>query len=141
MRKYFIDTNVLADLVLDRDGADLAKQILELCNSDRWTHLYTSYLSIANIAFLLRKRSTDDIRKCLLSIMDKCEVLPMNNEQMLSAIRDCNSPDFEDALQIMCAEEKNCDVIITNNVKHFKSFTEIPVLTPSEFLNKVAMSM
>ena len=45
-----------------------------------------------------------------------------------------SSPDFEDSLQIMCAEEKLCDVIVTDNAGHFRDFTDIPVLTPADFL-------
>jgi len=133
--KIFLDTNVLLDLVLDRDGADAAQRIVTIGRKDEWTRLYASYLSMANIAYILRKRPMEDVKDCLSQLYKLLAVLPMNDTQLMSAIRNCSSPDFEDSLQIMCAEDKACDVIVTNNPAHFRSFTDIPVLTPDEFLS------
>lgn len=51
---------------------------------------------------------------------------------------DC--PDFEDALQIYCADDGNCDVIVTRDKKHFDAYTDIPVYTPKEFIKKLTPS-
>ena len=81
------------------------------------------YLTVANAAFIFKKgRQKDEVLNC------------MNDMQIHDALK-CKSPDFEDSLQIMCAEEKGCDVILTNNVTHFRDYTDIPVLTPAEFLS------
>lgn len=44
-----------------------------------------------------------------------------------------NFPDFEDAVVCACAEQQNCDYIITRNSKDFAD-SPIPALTPGEFL-------
>ena len=132
--KIFLDTNVLLDLVLDRDGANDARRIISIGHEDEWTRLYVSFLTMANIAYVLRKRPMDEVKACLSKLYKFCEVLPMNDSQLMTAIRNCSSPDFEDSLQIMCAEEKLCDVIVTDNTAHFRDFTDIPALTPVDFL-------
>ena len=132
--KIFLDTNVLLDMVQDRAGADNARQIVGICRENNWTRLYVSYLSMANIAYVLRKKPTEEVKDCLARLYKLVGILPMNDMQLMTAIRNCDSPDFEDALQIMCAEEKDCDVIISSNISHFRPFTDIPVLSPAEFL-------
>ena len=70
----------------------------------------------------------------LKSLMGIFNVLPMNDMQIYVAVRNGSSPDFEDNLQIMCAEYGGCDLVITDNVSHFRDHTDIPVLSPDEFL-------
>ena len=60
----------------------------------------------------------------------------MNDMCYYDALRSDN-PDFEDALQISCADYGNCDVIVTRDTKHFDAYTDIPVYTPKEFLDKL----
>jgi len=42
--------------------------------------------------------------------------------------------DFKDALQYYCAIKMDCKILITRNGRDFKE-SEIPVLTPDEYLN------
>ena len=133
--KIFLDTNILLDLVQERVGAEDARRIIGISRENAWTRLYVSYLSMANIAYILRKSGTEAIKSCLSAICKLCEVLPMNDMQLLTAVRNCDCPVFEDALQIMCAEEKGCELIITSNISHFRPYTDIPVLSPAEFLS------
>jgi len=44
--------------------------------------------------------------------------------------------DFEDSLQYFSALRTNCDIIITRNGKDFKK-SQIPIMTPDEFLNSI----
>ncbi len=44
--------------------------------------------------------------------------------------------DFEDAIQYLVAKRYNCDEIITRNIKDYKQ-SDIPVLTPEQFLKKL----
>ena len=133
--KIFLDTNILLDLVLDRAGAPDARKIVDIGKDNSWVKLCVSYLSMANIAYVLRKRPTEEIKDCLTRLYKLVDILPMNDMQLMTAIRNCDCPDFEDALQIMCAEEKGCDVIITSNISHFRPYTDIPVFSPAEFLS------
>ena len=55
MIKAFIDTNVLIDLLLERDGCQDAATIL-LCQKEQKCSLFLSSLTMANIAYILRKK-------------------------------------------------------------------------------------
>ena len=48
-----------------------------------------------------------------------------------------NFPDFEDAMQCVCAENCMADMIITRNIKDFMP-SPIPVISPFDFLERHA---
>ena len=50
MKKIFIDTNVIIDLLIKRDGYIASAKILALAKDTNVT-LYSSVLTMANIAF------------------------------------------------------------------------------------------
>ena len=53
MKTVFLDSNVILDAILDRSGAENAKQILQF-GRDQQIRNCTSVLSFANIAYILR---------------------------------------------------------------------------------------
>jgi len=139
MEKLFIDTNLIVDIVEERKDAPLARQILQYSKREDFVHIYASYLSFANTAYIIRKRPSIEIKEEILALMKHINVISSGDMQLLRASQ-CQSPDFEDALQIACAESKNCDVIITRNPEHFRSYTEIPVVTPEDFVSHCKQS-
>lgn len=132
MTKIFFDTNILLDVILSRDPERQAEKIISISTESEDIRIYASYLSLADMAFILRHQGTGSIKKSLAEVMKWCDILPCTDMQILAAMKS-ESPDFEDSLQIMCAEYKQCDLIVTRNKKHFVSHTAIPVLTPEEF--------
>jgi len=135
--KIFFDTNVLLDLLLKRPGYQNAQKILEYASADEWSRVYLSYLSVADAAYVLRKISIQDLYKHIRQIVKIFNVLPCNDIQIIAAEK-VNSPDYEDSLQIACAEQARCNVIITGNKSHFASVSSIPVTTPEEFVSMFA---
>lgn len=136
MSKTFLDTNVILDAFLpDRPSAEASRQILAIGNeTDR---LYLSSLSMANLDYVLRKNLG---RERAIGILDalfkRYYILPVNDMNVYEALHsDC--PDFEDSLQSSCADYGNCDCIVTNNTRHFKTFAPLPVFTPEEFLEGI----
>lgn len=128
--KIFLDTNIFLDLLLGREKSELAANILS--KSSDWVRFYISFLTVANSAYVMRKLPQETMRKRISVLLKYCNILPMNEMQALDALHE-DTPDFEDKLQILCAEYGDCDVIITSNTLHFKPFTAIPVITPEEF--------
>lgn len=139
MRKIFLDTNVLLDLIERRSGLEMAEKIVEYVSKSSAERLYVSALTMANAAYVIRRRTAQEIKICLSECMGFCNVLPMNDMQLFEAVRSGTSPDFEDNLQIMCAEYGGCDLIITNNAGHFRGHTDIPVLSPEEFVSRCSV--
>lgn len=134
MKKLFLDTNVLVDFVLEREGADDAACLLQL-GEDGKARIAVSFLTIANLAYIIRKgRTQKEIYDIIADFSDMFEVLSMDSEQLADALS-APAADFEDMLQYQCARAHHCDMIITRNGKHFR-FSDIKVATPKEFLGR-----
>ena len=141
--RLFLDTNVLLDILLERPGYEDVLEILQM-GSDGKVALCTSFLSMANIAYLLRKEFHGGILlPTLKQISSLVEILPMDNDQLQRAMM-LEGPDFEDILQAVCAHSANCQTIITNNRKDFAlqpgllaDWFSPEVLSPWEFKNRI----
>ena len=132
MKRVFLDTNILLDYGLDRELADYAGSILELGRRGL-IELTASYLSFANMGYILRHHPIDEIYQLIRMMRQPVEVLPCNAAQLDAGLI-TGVKDFEDVMQYQCAKEAGCDVIITNNKKDFQLFCDIPFLTSEEFL-------
>lgn len=141
--KAFLDTNILLDLLLERPGYEDSARILQ-AGEDGEAVLCCSFLTMANLAFILRKTvSATRLVPTLVQIKSLVKVLPMDEGQLSEACF-LNGPDFEDILQAVCARQGACTHIVTRNVADF-SFTcmdSFPneagafptVCTPAEFV-------
>ena len=130
--KVFLDTNILIDYVDHRDKRVYAKLILGLADLGIIS-LYASYLSYANMGYILRKRTQEERYTLMKEARSLATVLPCDANQPDLAL---SQPvkDFEDMLQYQCALAAGCDVVVTNNKKDFHEFCSIPFLTSEEFL-------
>lgn len=135
MRKVFLDTNILLDYGLNRSNADYAGNILEL-GKRGVIQLYASYLSYANMGYILRDHPTSERYKLFRMMRTPVEVLPCDAAQ-LDAGLEFEVRDFEDMMQYQCAKAAGCDVIVTNNKRDFQQFCDLPFLTSEEFLLRI----
>ena len=135
-KTVFLDTNVLLNVLLVREGEESARQILEM-GAKRQLRICFSSLTVANEAYIARKAyPKSELMEVFQLYLKKYVILPNNDMGIMFAMNsDC--PDFEDALQIACAEAELCDAIITCNTSHFAPYTDIPVYTPEDFLKKI----
>ena len=133
MKKSFIDTNIIIDLLIKRDGYIASAKILALAKDNDVT-LYSSVLTMANIAYILRKSFVGDgLYQQMMKLSNILCVSDLTKKQFEQAIS-LKARDFEDALQYYCAMDNSCDVIITRNKKDF-TFSTITVLTPEEYFD------
>lgn len=132
MKKVFLDTNILMDLVDHRELREYAEMIIELGKTGA-IQLFASYLSYANMGYILRHRSPDERYTKIRQAREVTTVLPCDDSQLINTL---NQPvkDYEDMLQYQCAKAAGCDVIVTNNKKDFQQFCDLPFLTSEEFL-------
>lgn len=134
--KLFIDTNVILNFILRREGWEYVGQLIDLSIRQE-LRCYCSYLSVADIAYIVRKSSgAEGVRRIIKELLSWCEVLSPSSQDISTAIK-LRHPDFEDALQILCAEMKGCDAIITRNLKHFEACTEIPAICCEALISKM----
>lgn len=135
MRHIFLDTNILLDLLLARKNRIYAEQVF-LRQDESDIRVCASALSIANIAYILRQSPADEKKQYLQTIRDMVKILPLDARCIDRSLTK-NAPDFEDMLQYQCAIAGGCECIITGNIRHFKPFSRIPVLTAKEFLDSL----
>jgi predicted nucleic acid-binding protein len=130
MKYYFIDTNIILDLLADRKPfSENAEQLFILAEQKK-IRLYCSIISFNNIYYILKKEighkkaiSTLNIIKHHLQIID------FEKNTLLKAM-DSEFNDFEDAIQYFSAlTNPNIECIVTRNEKDFKHSTLL-VLTP-----------
>ena len=132
MKRVFLDTNILLDLVQRRQHLNEAATILQYAYEEK-IEVAASTLSFANIAYILRKLPQELFYQLMSRLSEDIPMLPLTPTDMRNAI---GNPvkDFEDMLQYQCALAAGCDVIVTNNKKDFHEFCRIPFLTAEEFL-------
>lgn len=132
MMKVFLDTNVLLDYGQLRDRHDEAETIFCLGDAGK-IELYASYLSYANMGYILRNMEREAKYALISSTREGVTVLPCDEAQLDAALKH-HVKNYEDMLQYQCALAAGCDVVVTNNKKDFYEFCQIPFLTSEEFL-------
>lgn len=134
MKKVFVDTNILVDLIADRRPfSKFAIQIFSKAE-ERRVKLYTSSHSIATTHYLLKKYIDEkELRNVLHSLLDYLNIVAIDLDVLKKGLKSKHK-DFEDALQIISANSiEKLDCIVTRNTKDFKD-SEIPVLNPDELI-------
>ena len=137
MKKLFIDTNIVIDLLSRRDPFfEEAASLFSLADK-KIIELSVSSLTIANISYtLLRQINSKEAKSVLRKLRLIIEILPLDDKIVGLALNDDSFTDFEDGLQHFTAIENNQDIIITRNLKDFKN-SKLPVLTARQFLETI----
>lgn len=129
--KVFLDTNIILDTILDRPHSDESDQIVARGLMGKF-EMYTSFLSIANMAYILRKMPQHELLSLLSETCSMINIISMDSALLNKAIAE-PFDDFEDGLQYQSAMAEGCDYIITNNEKDWQKST-IPVYSSADFL-------
>ena len=131
MKKVFLDTNVVIDLLDKREPFYREAVSLFTLAYNKKITLYISALTFATASYLLRKHGKTEMRLLLDNLRKLSKITAIGEiDDALASTFD----DYEDALQYYSALHKKVEAIITRNKKDFNS-SKIPVLTPTEFLN------
>jgi len=136
MKKVFVDTNIIVDLIADRKP--FSKYSIEIFKKaeDKKIKLFTSSHSIATTHHLLKKYIDEKtLREILNNLLDYVTVIAVDTDILKKGLRSKHK-DFEDSIQIGCASAiDKIDCIVTRNIKNFRE-SEILVLTPDELCLK-----
>jgi predicted nucleic acid-binding protein len=132
MKKLFIDTNIIIDLIANRNPfSKYAIEIFKKAEENK-LKLFTSSHSIATTHYLLKKYVDEKtLREVICNLLDYFTVVPVDIDILKKGLRSKHK-DFEDAIQILCASSvEKLDCIVTRNIKDFRD-CELPVFTPDE---------
>ena len=137
--KVFLDTNVMLDFLGERKlFFKPAEIIVNLADIGELT-ICVSALSFATCNYFLGKEFGLAIAKEKISKFKIISEIVALDEIIIEKSLTSNFSDFEDGLQCFSALKANCNFIITRNLKDFKN-SEIPVMTPTEFLISIHKS-
>ncbi len=134
--KVLIDTNVILDVLCNRsEFVEDSSRVWKYCEVNQ-IEGYISALSIPNIVYILRKELTPQKTQQLIQqILMIFEVIDLKSSDLKNAAEMLSS-DFEDAVQMCCANRIKADYIVTRNIRDFKE-SKVPALKPSEFLERM----
>ena len=137
MKKVFIDTNIVIDLLSKREPFyDESANLFSLADK-KIIELSTSSLTIANTNYiLLRQTNSKNAKEILRKLRLIVKVLSLDDKIIGVALNDNSFSDFGDGLQYFTAIENNQDLIITRNLKDFKA-SKLPVMTARQFLETI----
>lgn len=132
MEKLLVDTNIVVDLLTRREDFYREAQDLFTLSDEGKVKLLVSSLTFANTHYLLdRHKNKDEARKILIKFKVLVEVAKLDDKIIELALAS-DFTDFEDAIQYYTALENGVDVIITRNLRDFKT-SKLPVLTAKEY--------
>lgn len=137
MKKVFVDTNILIDLLGYRKP--FSKYAIEIFDKAerRKVELFVSSHSFATTHYLLKKYMMEtELREVLYALLDYLTIIAVDTDMIKKGLRS-NYKDFEDALQIIAANSiRKLDYIVTRNLKDF-SDSGIAILPPDELVRVI----
>ncbi len=138
MTDIFINTDVIIDFLIDRKPYSREAAILFTLIDQRKLKGYSSSLTFSNLYYILRKIETHNkVISKLDNLSDILSILKVEEQTIKNALKS-GFADFEDSIQYFCARDnKKISAIITRNTKDYKR-SEIPVMTPGDYLKAVS---
>ena len=136
MKRLFIDTNVMLDLLGEREPFHEAiAKTASLGDTGKLT-LVVSPISFATVNYFLSKFETPGMAREKLRKFKIISEICILDEPIIEKGLNSSFKDFEDSFQYFSAIASNCMVIFTRNGKDFKK-SLFPVMTADEYLKSI----
>lgn len=133
MHKLFIDINVILDVALAREPHLISSQKILSHIEKKKAFGYLSAISCTTIYYLIQKedsrKSALNYTRDLLKLLSVVEV----NKKTLERGLELEAKDFEDSVQMACAQSCHANYIITRNSIDYNN-SPIPAISPAEYL-------
>lgn len=133
MKHYLVDTNVIIDMLLDREDANAACAVIDGAERGDYV-LHICALSFTTMFYSLRKILTREQRIYVLTQLREVLVVTPVDQTVIDFALQSGWKDFEDAVQNYAAMvDPLVSAIITRNIKDFKN-SELEVVDSIDFL-------
>jgi len=137
MKRVFVDTNIVIDLIGNREPFVKDAQRLFTLAERKEIEICVSALTLANTYYsLTRTYKVVAAKKYLQLFKILVKVVPFE-EQTIDLALASNFADLEDGFQHYMALQCQAELIITRNKKDFK-YAQLPTLTATEFLRHLS---
>lgn len=136
MKKVFVDTNVLLDILLERTPWANDAAVLFSMADRKEIELLCCSLSFSTAIYLMQrfKYTRKEIVSKLSIIKSICTVTTVN-EAVIDRMLQSDFNDLEDAIQYYSALAFGAEAIVTRNTKDFAA-SKIPVVLPHDYCIK-----
>jgi predicted nucleic acid-binding protein len=131
--KVLVDTNVILDVLLKRDGLYAESfEVFQLVEQHAITGCVSSS-AITDIFYLVHKARKDinTVYQAVKGAVALFTILPVFESTIKSALA-LRWKDFEDAVQYNTAKENEVDCIVTRNKDDYAA-SDIPCMSPVDF--------
>ena len=134
--KLLIDTNVILDMVLKRNGCNIAMDLFRKVK-ETGACAYITASSVTDIFYIIRKETHDTSRTYVImeNIFRLVAVLSVTDKDIQDAFGQ-RWKDFEDCVQYMTGKNSRMDYIITMNRRDYAN-TLLPVMTPAAWIEMI----
>lgn len=136
MKRIFLDTNIILDLLGERHPFyESAAKLATLADKKKLI-VVVSPISFATVSYILSKfELAETVKEKLRKFKIISEISTIGNDIIEKGLNS-KFTDFEDALQYFSAIGSDCDILITRNGKDFKT-SVIPVMSAEEYLKSI----
>ena len=97
---------------------------------------YISALSIPNIVYILRKELTPEKTQQIIEQLFMIFHIADLKSSDIRKAANMKTSDYEDAIQMVCAQRMKVDFIVTRNIKDFIE-SKVPAMKPDELLERI----
>ncbi|MCQ2588666.1 MAG: PIN domain-containing protein [Treponema sp.] len=133
MNRYFVDTDVILDLLAKRiPHFHFSAVLFTLAEMGKY-ELFTSPTVMSNTFYILRKQLGNEGAKTALRKLRIILHIIDSSEKVIDQALNSDFSDFEDAIQCYTAVNNGINCVITRNIKDYKT-SGIIVQTPEAFL-------
>jgi len=131
--KLFLDVNVILDVLAKREPwFEDSAAVLSLLETEEFQGVVAAH-SVTTIFYLATKHlGPRRATARLLDLLKLVSVSPLDQETIMRGLA-LGWSDFEDSLQMLCADTAGADYLVTRNARDFES-DSIPVVTPAQLL-------
>ena len=133
MTRVLLDVNVVLDVLANREPfADDAEAVLRLVEGGLIEGFIAAH-TITTLHFLLSRHvGKARAKKTLTDLLHILKVVAVDEDRVRHALA-LNWPDFEDAVQAVCAEGADADYLVTRDKTGFRR-SAVRSVTPAELL-------
>ena len=136
MMRILLDTNVVLDVLLRRQPWVVEASAIWQANDEGRVTGYLMASALTDIFYVARRLvNLETARAAVQTCLDAFEFCSVDR-YALELAHGMPGMDFEDNLQIACADVAGLDAIITRNLDDFQ-ISPVPVLTPTQMLEKL----
>ena len=136
MIRFLCDTNVVLDFLLRREPWIVEARQLWMAHRKGRIEACISATTLTDIFYVSRKQlGLDHAWRAIHACLDSLSVIPVDLAELRAAAAMAGD-DFEDNVQMACANAFDVDCIVTRDVGGFAE-SQIPVVTPAMFLDQI----